>query len=329
MKAIGLPVLIYLLGLPLLAIISRGRGQIALMLFIAWSIAMTAMTMYRRNLPVPDRARISEADLLWCEALPPSETDSRNAGETRLSSVFSYSAETPAPRSIAFQAADAMLDEIVNPNTWPYGSVTIGEGSEARLPDLPLEPVMVGTEKIVSRTFTCRRTMPELTATGLLTVTPSSAHLTLDATLPFSATAGLMFVQSKVMTVRKDLGRTDGSMHFDTDLVEGTEINRQEGLLKKQNDYNRENRPWVPPSPPDEGIEGVLRSFWGTVSSIAVSRGQQYTMSRVTGRPGRAYVLIASKAIPTRITVDRGTLEQNAITVAVISLPIVYEDFPD
>jgi hypothetical protein len=329
MNAIGAPILIYLLGFPILAFISRGKGQRALALFIGWSLIMTTATMYRRNLPMADRAVINEANLFWCEALPPSNSEADNSGASRLSSIFSYTAETPSPRTISFQAPDGMIDEIADPTSWPYGTITIGEGQESRLPNLPLEPVMVGTERSVARIFTYRRPAPELTASGLLTITPTQAHLRLDAKLPSPAINGQIIVQSDNLKIYKDLGAVDAAIHLDVNLAEGTdEISRGNGLFSGSTDKSETTRFRATQIPESEDLSGALKSFRDLTISLPVTRGEEYSTSRITGRPGKAYILLASQSVPTKATADRGTIEQNAITITVISIPIIYEDSP-
>jgi hypothetical protein len=327
-NSVGVPVLIYLLGLPILALISRGRGHVALALFIGWSVAMTVIAMYRRALPVPDEASFSEASFIWCSALPESEAANSQLAPTRSASLLLYSAETPAPRTIRFPAPDAILDEFVDPTRWPYGSVTIGEDRGSSLPGLPLEQIPMGSARVGGRTFTYDREIPEFTATGQLSVSPSRASLKLDASLPFPMVSGRLVVNTQNMWIGKDLGPLEGSVHIDADLVEGAEITRSSGLFQGSGGTGQGQNPQNQSHPAQSTLEGFLKMYWDNVVGGPVAMDQRCTMSDATGRPGKAYVILASRETPTEIMTDRGEITRQALTIAVISIPVAYEENP-
>jgi hypothetical protein len=325
-RAMGLPVLIYLLGLPFLAFLARGRGRVGIALFIGWSIVMTTVTMYKRSLPVADKASIREADMIWCQALPPDQAEYSNVGSAIVTAFFSYTAQTPAPRSISFDAPGIMIDEFVESNTWPYRSVSIEEGTIARLPDLPIETSAAGQLGQGVRTFILRGAYDQLSATGYLEISPSAAHLKLNTRLPFPAVWSRLNVNSQNLWVSREFGPLDGDVNLETDLVEGDEVSRRRDLFPGFEGNQRTSSAESGDESLPEGMSELLKTVARSITSKSVSQDQKYTTSNDGTRPGRAYFLLAANQSPTGVSVDRGELDREALTVIVISLPIVYKE---
>jgi len=327
LDALG-PAMIYLLGLPVLVIAARGRGNLVLALFVLWSVVFTGVVLYMRSVPQSDKAMINEASLYWCEAFSPEEQAPGSAVTTYLYTSAEYMATTSAPRTVSWNHPDALVDEFVDPRLWPYGSVTIESGRDVSLPDLPLETVPFQPERTGARDFVIRRPAGELTATGRLDVGPDHARLILDARLPFRAVDSRLVVNSRDLTIAKRIGPLDPDVHLDFDLAEGTEIIRKETLFPEFRGELNAPRPGAKtyPTPEEHEIGYVLRRMWTMAITVPVGRAQAYTESRITGRPSRAYLVLASIGVPSDVTVSRGLLERHAVTAMVISIPIVYDE---
>jgi hypothetical protein len=329
LDALG-PALIYLLGLPVLVIASRGRGNLILALFVLWSVVFTGIVLYMRSVPQADKAMINEASLYWCEAFSPDEEVPGSPVTTHLYTSAEYMATTSAPRSVSWSHPDALVDEFVDPRLWPYGSVTIESGREVSLPDLPLETVPFHPERAGARDFVIRRAAPELTATGRLDVGPDHAHIILVARLPFPAVDSRLVVSSGDLTIAKRIGPLAQDVHLDFDLAEGTEITRKEALFPDFRGALNAPRSDAEtyPTPAEHDIGYVLTRMWAMAITVPVGRAQAYTESRITGRPSRAYFVLASIGVPSEVSVSRGQLERHAVTTMVISIPIVYDERP-
>jgi len=324
LDALG-PVLIYLLALPLIAILARGRGNIILATFILWSVVFTGIAFFRTGKPSSEKIRLNEANLYWCEAIAPEESSGAIRGQSHVYSCMSYSATSSAPHTLTWNHSNAILDELADPAVWPYGTVTVEEGSKISLPNLPLEAISMRADGLGERTFVMRRQAPELTATGKLTVGPTAAHLKLDAKLPFPAVAGRISVSSRALAVGKNVVPEGAEIHLDCDLVDGEEIDRGEGLAPEyQGDSpSRLQGPGV--NAIDQLMGQVLQELWKHVYATSVGRSQYYTQCWTTGRPQRAYLMLASSGVSSDVRVSRGELEQHALTIFVISIPIVYD----
>ncbi|MCK4719497.1 hypothetical protein KAU08_02490 [bacterium] len=326
-EALG-PALIYLLGLPILIIVAKGRGQIILGLFIIWSVLFTGYTLVQRTIPLSEKIMINEVSLYWCEALIPDEIDYADTGPTILYTGMSYRATTSVPRNIEFNYENGVLDEFVDPTTWPYGRLTIEEGDNIRLPDLPLETIAFQTSSPGERKFLYRRPAPELTATGQLTVGPDFAHLYFDADLPFPTESSRVTVSSNEMFVGKNFGPQGEEFHLDMDLIENGEIRRSEDLFP--------NWEWEGPGSFDSGntvsheqdIPHHLRRVQDIIFSMPVRRAQFNLVEDETERPLQAQMMLTSFGVASDVNIDRGELEHHSMTVMVISIPIVYVEEP-
>jgi hypothetical protein len=327
LEAVG-PALIYLLVLPVLVIIGRGRGDITLVLFIIWSVLFTGINYFRRNVTFADKVMMNEASLYWCDAGLPGEAANARDGTCRLISYISYSATTSAARTISWGDPDALLDEFVDPTTWPYGSVTIESGEDVRLPDLHVETIPFSANRYGSRNFILRRNAEEMSASGVVTIGPDMAHVKLDATLPFPIIESRLIAASEDLTVAKHIGALDENVSLDFDLIPGNEVIRTPDLFPEyEGSLDESGEPiesYDSPEPVELGWP--LRRYLELVATMPVQFGQRYTESRITGRPNQAYLLMASTGIPSEVSVDHGELQRHAVTVIVISIPIVYED---
>ncbi len=326
LDALG-PALIYLMALPIIALIARGQGRTILALFILWSILFTLFTFFRTSKGVSDIVRMNDASLYWCEALSPEEAESDTGISGNLHTCFSYSATTPVPHTLSWEYPDTVLDEIVDVYTWSYGSITIENGiSGASLPDLPLEAIAFRSRGTGERTFTLHRPAPELTAFGKLTIGPEHAHFDLDAEIPFPAVSAKLLVNShKSLWVVKDLGSQEERIHISVNLVNDEDIRRDRSLFP---DYEGELPEQTVSSVQDTGEEElgyILETFRSQVVASPVRRAQFYTQSVLQPRPQQAYIVLASTGTPSEVAVDRGELDVHSVTIMVITIPIVYE----
>ncbi len=318
--AIGIPTLVYLLGLPIIAVVAWRRTRLGIAVFICWSVLLTGFT------PVSDKAKINEANLYWCEALPSKEGGNALAGAARLLTSFSYAATTPTPRTISWDSEGALLDEYILAR-WPYGSVTIEEAGRIRLPDLPFEvdafrPIQPGV-----RDFIYRRPAPEMSASGELVIGPDYSHLTVDAELPFPAITGRLLVSGDGLEISKSLGPLDMETHLDFDLEEGVDIAREENLFPGWHADLTEQLTEANQAP-EQNIRHLLQAFWDYVLYAPVSREQSYALYRATGRPSVAFIVMATNGMASEISVDRGQIERRALTLMLLTVPIVYQEHP-
>ena len=321
------PALIYLLGLPVLVIAAKGRGQMILVLFIIWSVIFTGYTLSRRSIPKSDKVAANSATLFWCEALGPDDEEFRETGATTVYSVIAYTSQTSVPHTVEFHHSPALLDEIVNPQLWPYENVTIEEGEIIRLPDLPVEYVTYSYSQ--ERLFMLRRAAPEVHAIGQLTVGQDFAHLELDADLPFPALSSRLIVDSHGLIIGKGLGSLDQEFHLDLDLTEGEDITRRPGLFGDPEsgeieiyDFNR----FSSVTEYEHNVPYPLRRFQDAIISGPVRQAQFNLTGIGLQRPLKAHLILTSNEIATDISIDHGDLEQHSLVVTVISIPIVYDE---
>ena len=324
LSALG-PPLVFLAGLPVLALIAWGRGKLALVMFAGWAVVMTGFSSFGERYWISDRAVANEANVYWCEAVPPDEADAGWASQARLYSQVIYGANDPIARTLTFEHAGGLVDEYVEMETWPYGAITIEEGAVTRIPNVVIEVISLRSVNAGLRSFVYRRQAPELRASGQLVLAPDRAHLTLDATLPSPAISGWLVLESPDPRIDKPLGSLPKDLHLDFDLEEGTEIVRGGALLPEiPGSPTREGR-WKPVEPPEEGLSYPLRALANMVMDSAMGRAQAYTRSRVTGRRTQAYVILASQETATGVSIDPGELDRRALTVVVIAVPMAYE----
>ncbi|MCX6646568.1 MAG: hypothetical protein NTY09_09445 [bacterium] len=326
LDALG-PALIYLLGLPILVIIAKGRGQLILVLFIIWSVIFTGFTLTRRNIPKSDKVAVNNATLYWCDALARDEEEYNAIGATNVYTCMVYNSRTSVPHTVEFHHNPALLDEIADPTSWPYENITIEEGDTIRLPNLPIE--YISYQYPQERLFMLRRTEPELFATGELTVGPDHAHIYLDATVPFPVLSSNLIVNSSLLTIGKAFGQHDGNFIIDEDLTEGEDIARDPGLFGEPAtgetevfDFSRN----ASITEYDQNVPYPLARLQETVASIPVLQAQYALPGTDSARPLRAYLMLTSNEPTTDVTVDHGDLEQHSIAVTVIAIPIVYEE---
>ena len=325
LDALG-PALIYLLVLPVLVIISRRRGQTILALFVIWSALFTVFILFSKIKPADDKIQMNEAAVVWCESLPPGAEVAGKTSSALYYSCFSYSAQTSTPHSVTWNYPHAVLDEIVSRETWPYGNITIDHPGGIRVPDLRVETISFRSTGVGDRNFTMKRPAPEISASSVLTITPVEAHLKLDAELPFPVAAARFSINSHhSLWVGKNIGPLETEVHLDMDLESGSEIRRHESLFPEFHGPTDLEPEQTEPelSAPDLGR--TLQTLWTLVTSMPVNRGQFYAQSRFTGRPTEAYLVMASTEIPSEFTVDRGYVERHAVTILVITVPIVYK----
>lgn len=325
-QSMGVPLLIYILGLPVMAFLARGRGHIALALFITWSIVMTGITMCKRTLPVADTATIKEANLIWTAAESDEEVEYQDISSSHLYSFFSYTAETPSPRTVSFLTADALLDEFVDPASWRYGSVTIKQGLQIELPDLPLEITSLNQTGVGRRNFILRSSIPEIKAKAKLILSPSEASLFLETDLPLKCISGRIMAKYTNLWVGKNLDALEGNINLKIDLVPGTEITWEENLFPGKKEPPQLEIKDVAPAPSAQQIGRTLESFWNLIFSTVIESAQRYSKSQTTGRPSQVYIVLASKESSTEIKVSRGSLNREAVTLIIISVPIEYHD---
>jgi len=323
LEALG-PALIYILVLPLIVYLARGRGNIILALFIIWSVIFTGIILYRRTNPTIDKVRVNEANLFWCEALAPSE--SVNTGTSRLYTALVYSANSSAPRTLTWNHQGGLADEYVYPQVWPYGYVTIEDWPVTSLPDLPLDNITFRSTTPAERTFVYHRSAPELSASGLLTVGPDRADFILDAELPFPIARGTLIVSSDNLWISHDLGELDPTVHIESPISEDEEIWRKDALFPDF-DHEMPGRPSGRDLNDAGGEPGyILDRFWNIVYSMPVNRAQAYSESQESGRPYQAYVMLAASGLGSDIYTDAGEIERHGLSIIVISIPIEYPD---
>jgi len=325
LEALG-PAMIYLLMLPVLAILAKRRGRMILALFVLWSVAFTVFILVSKVRPAMDKVQLNQAALLWCETLPPGENVAGKTSSSIFYSCVSYSAQTSAPHNVTWDYPGAVLDELVNRETWPYGSITIDHPGGIRIPDLRLETITFRSTGIGDRIFVLRRPAEEISSSGVLTIDPLSAHIELDAEIPYPVVASRLVISShNSLWVGKEFGALEKSISIDTDLINGSEIRQDASLFP---DY-------MGPAPqtdvgnlrditsPDLGH--TLETLWRLVMSMPVGRAQSYTQSRFTGRPTQAYLVMATTELGPEFTINRGETEHHGVSIVVITVPIVYK----
>ena len=321
-EAVGISTLVYLLGIPFIALMARRRKGLLLSLYAVWALFMTGVT------PSPDFVKINEANLYWCEALLPDEETEGASGATQIHTCLSYDASNPIPRTVSWDGTGSLLDELVpNDRSWPYGSVTIEEGPVTSLPDLPFEVDAFRANPRLPRVFSYRGFEPDMWASGRLEVDPESAHLTLNANLPFAAQTATLVVVSDRLQVVMSLESQDRVLAIDADLIEGTEIVRSPELFPG---YTPQILPDGSPNL-DRNIAGdldhLLRTYRNFVLSTPVALSQVYTTSRTTGRPEKAFVVMTSRGMSVDISISRGELNRRALSIMVITVPIIYDEY--
>ena len=327
LDALG-PALIYLLGLPILVIIAKGRGQMILGLFIIWSVLFTGFTLSRRNIqPTSDDTALNCASLFWCEAADPEDEEIRAVGATNVYSCMTYMTKSSNPHTLEFHHSPAILDEIVDPQTWSYENLTIEEGGTFRATDLTVEHANYYLPE--GRVFTFLQSDPEMYATGRLTVAPYYAHIYLDASIPFPTLSSYLMVESGGLGVGRDFGAHDGNISIDMDLVEGQDFSHLPTLFGDSDekeigisDYSQFRI--VRDFSPD--IPYPLRRLQETVRSMPVNQAQYNLPGMGQDRPLRAYLILTSTEPTLDVSMDRGELELRTLAVTVISIPIAYEE---
>ena len=144
--------------------------------------------------------------------------------------------------------------------------------------------------------------------------------------MPFPVVWSRLHVNSQNLWISREFGSLDRDVNLETDLVEGDEVSRRRDLFPgfegNQRTSNLENADGSLPDGMSEQLQAVARS----ITSMSVSQDQKYTTSMDGSRPERAYFLLAANLSPTPVSVDRGELDREALTVIVISLPIVYKE---
>jgi hypothetical protein len=326
LDALG-PALIYLLGLPILVILAKGRGQLILVLFIIWSVIFTAFTLTRRNTPKSDKVAINNATLYWCDALGRDEEEYNAIGATNVYTCMTYNSRTSVPHTVEFHHNPALIDEIADPTSWPYENITIEESDMIRLPNLPIEYISYRYPQ--ERLFMLRRTEPGLFATGELTIGTDQAHIYLDATLPFPTLSSLLITDTQTLTIRKTFGQHDGSFVLDEDLIEGEDISRGTEFFSPTSTVNNEPydfRQTASITEPDQNVPYVLARLQEAVATMPVYQAQYMLPTMGPSRPLRAYIMLTSDNPTTDVTIDHGDLEQHSLAVTVIAIPIVYEE---
>lgn len=310
----GLPVFVYLLGLPLILALTRRRRVLAVALLPAWALAMTGLS------PRNDRVDINEANLLWCEALPPDEPGGAGRCSSQLVSSLSYNVNNPIPRTVNWGRPNVILDEfVISPVTWPYGAVTIGEGPSTSLPDLPFEMDRFSSDAPFRRLFVYRRPAPEFDASGALEIGPDSARFRLEADIPFPSQAAMLVSTGQGLSVRKSLGTLDGHVSIDTVLEKGTDY-QTSGAESQES----QNQPMFSADAEIPDMGNLLNLFFNAILSNTVTAEQIYTRSQTTGLPGQAFIVMGSSGLPPDLTVSRGELTRRSLTIMVITVPIVY-----
>jgi len=320
------PALVYLLVLPVLVFLARGNGRLVLVLFIFWSILFTGYTFIRKTRPVNVKSNINEAALFWCSATSP---DRDEASSCYQYSCYTYNSNSSAPQSLTWLHEGGILDEFVTMYAWPYGYITIeSRNGETHLPDLTLSRTAFGTGEEGSRTFVFKRPVPEVRASGVLSVGPDEARLQIQGDLLFPANSGRLMVSSNKLWVGVALGRVEEEFNIDLELETGTEIIRRDGLFEGIEDGMASTGQSGQGSSSMEADETgyILNRFREIVSSMPVNRDQSNTVSIQAERPRRAYVLFMAAGSATDINIERGDLELNGITIFVVTVPIEYTD---
>ena len=323
-----LPVLIYLAVLPIPVLFLRRRVPLLIGFLIAWSFIMSGVILAGKRDKTVDKSVINEANLVWCEADDiPEVNEPAGKGTSNLYSFFVYGSAANASRTISVDARGVILDEFINSGLWPYRKITIEQTpNTTRLPNLPLELIAASAQIGTERDFILRRPVDDFTADGRLTIGKNKAHLTLNADAPFGFVNGILTVTTSGLIIQKSLGAIDPHIELDFNLNEETDIKRGYPVFPDMPAQLKQGN--LTPNPglaPDE-LGQILRRYWDHILINQVGTAQIYSTDRLSQRPRKAFLIMASTEKPSEITVAPGSLDRKAITIAVISIPIVYED---
>lgn len=322
MESVGTPVLVYLLGLPLLVYIGRGKGGTILVLFIVWSVVLTVATIAYQTFPTGDKVTLNRASIFWCDASPEIfGTDKRF--ESRVFQYFTYGSESISARTVDFEGDGTIVDEVVDPYRWPYGDVTIEQGQTVSLPDLPLEPTSYNSMYRGWREFMLRRYEPDLSASGQIEVASGVSTVSVEFDLPFDVDNGLLLIDDMEIWLDPSVIKS-GKIDY---IITGDGLSdfsmSDRATSEVVMDFSEYRTRVATGSSRFEGVLEKLVDF--TWSAIAFNAGK-YAQSKYSGRQSNAYFLTGANFSPDDISLGSGNLELHGISALVISIPIIYQE---